>query len=183
MQSNIETFNYDGKAIEFEIITGKNLMVNATAMAKVFDKQINEFTSNDTTKSFILACLNNGNSRYLMIENLSDLIQSKQKSGTWMHLILALKFAAWLNPDFELWVYSTIDQLIFGHFAQIEESLKESAKRRNNIETLRNQLRETEVYRDLEKLELEEKQAVYQRGKVNRMQLSLFSEQTKEGDN
>ena len=29
-----------------------------------------------------------------------------------MHRILALKFAAWLSPSFELWVYITIDRIL-----------------------------------------------------------------------
>ena len=33
-----------------------------------------------------------------------------------MHRILALKFAAWLDPDFELWVYNTIDNILFGNY-------------------------------------------------------------------
>ena len=32
--------------------------------------------------------------------------------GTWMDEKLALKFAAWLSPEFELWVYDRIQELI-----------------------------------------------------------------------
>jgi len=32
--------------------------------------------------------------------------------GTWMNETLALKFAAWLNPKFELWVYGKIKELL-----------------------------------------------------------------------
>lgn len=55
-------------------------------------------------------------------------MDARQKSGTWMHRILALKFAAWLNPDFEIWVYSTIERILFGKHAQREESLERSLK-------------------------------------------------------
>ena len=41
-----------------------------------------------------------------------------------MHRILALKFAAWLNSDFELWVYSTIEQLMFGKYVEREKSFE-----------------------------------------------------------
>ncbi|GAB3568826.1 hypothetical protein GCM10027578_22130 [Spirosoma luteolum] len=58
--------------------------------------------------------LKNGNSRFLGIEKESDLYTSRQRSGTWMHRILALKFAAWLDPRFEIWVYLTIDQIVQG---------------------------------------------------------------------
>ncbi|MEM1121660.1 MAG: KilA-N domain-containing protein, partial [Bacteroidota bacterium] len=32
--------------------------------------------------------------------------------GTWMDEKLALKFAAWLSPNFELWVYDRIQELL-----------------------------------------------------------------------
>jgi hypothetical protein len=41
-----------------------------------------------------------------------------------MHRVLALKFAAWLSPDFELWVYTTIDKLLFGKYVEREKSLE-----------------------------------------------------------
>jgi hypothetical protein len=43
-----------------------------------------------------------------------------------MHRVLAIKFAAWLSPRFELWVYLTIDQLLFGFAIEIEDSISES---------------------------------------------------------
>jgi len=32
--------------------------------------------------------------------------------GTWMNQKLALKFAGWLSPEFELWVYDRIEELL-----------------------------------------------------------------------
>ena len=64
------------------------------------------------------------NSSFLGIESEEDLYTSKQKSGTWMHRILALKFAAWLDPDFEVWVYSTIESLLFGRHVKREQSFE-----------------------------------------------------------
>lgn len=43
------------------------------------------------------------------------------KQGTWVHPQLALKLAAWLNPEFEVWVYATIEKL----FTQGEVKLKD----------------------------------------------------------
>lgn len=53
-----------------------------------------------------------------------------------MHRILALKFAAWLSPDFELWVYSTIDKLLFGKYAEREKSLERSLSLQNEMNNL-----------------------------------------------
>jgi hypothetical protein len=118
MNKQTETINflYNDQEIQFTTGGKNSVMVNATQMAKIYGKQVNDFLSNNATQNFIDECLKNGNSRFLGIENKEDLISSKQKSGTFMHRILALKFAAWLNPEFELWVYFTIDKVLFDHY-------------------------------------------------------------------
>ena len=93
-----------------------------------------------------------------------------------MHRILALKFAAWLNPDFEVWVYSTIDHILFGHYKRMEESLKSSAKRKNRMNDLETELMQNPTYLEFRKLQIEERQSAYKRGKSNRNQLDVFQE-------
>ena len=173
----IVKFNYNDQQISFQPEDGRKLMVNATEMAKAFDKKVNHFLENEGTQNFINACLKSRNSGFLGIEKETDLLDSKQKSGTWMHRVLALKFAAWLNPDFEVWVYSTIENLIFGNFKRLEESLKQSAKRKAMIENLKESLAEDERFQELERLELEERQAAYRRRSENSAQLDLFKSQ------
>lgn len=153
---------------------GENLMVNATEMARPFEKKVENFTRMDSTKSFIDECLKNANSRFLRIESEYELIRSVQKSGTWMHRVLALKFAAWLSPAFELWVYSTIDEILFGHYREMEKNLRVSADRQDKIEELKHDLRRHEQFLELEELMAQERRAAYQRGKFNKNQLSLF---------
>jgi hypothetical protein len=85
-------------------------MVNATEMAKVFGKSMYDYTRAKSTKKFIEACRKPQFRGLLSIEKEEDLIVSRQKSGTWMHRVLDLKFVAWLNSDFEFWVYTTIDR-------------------------------------------------------------------------
>lgn len=175
MKIEILKFEFGKDIIEFEIVNG-NVMVNATQMAKIFEKQVNEFTSNSGTKSFIEECLKNGNSRFISVEKEEDLIVSRQKSGTFMHRILALKFAAWLDPAFELWVYSTIDKILFDHYKRLEESLKESAIRKDRIEKIEDQLNSIPEFQELQTLKLIERQEAYKRSKENRNQLEMFRE-------
>ena len=96
-------FSFENKDIEFIVDENNNVKVNATQMAKTFGKKIENFTRIENTKNFISACLKNANKRFLNIKKEEDLLISIQKSGTWMHEVLALKFAAWLNADFEVW--------------------------------------------------------------------------------
>ena len=116
-----EVCNFNGNVITF-VTNNESMMLNATEMAKIYGKQVNEFMSNDGTKAFISSCLKNGKSRFFNVEKEDDLVISRQKTGTWMHRVLALKFAAWLNPDFEVWVYCTIENLLFERYIKIEQS-------------------------------------------------------------
>lgn len=45
--------------------------------------------------------------------------------GTWMHQKLALKLAAWLSPEFELWVYDRIEELLTTGKTEIKPLSKE----------------------------------------------------------
>ena len=115
---------FNDKIISFEK-DQKNVMVNATQMAKVFEKEVTHFIQNDGTEKFINVCLKTRNSEFLGIKNREDLVTGEQKSGTWMHRILALKFAAWLDVKFELWVWTTIDQIILGHYREVKAAMYE----------------------------------------------------------
>lgn len=185
----LQVFTYNKQEIEFDL-AGGDLMVNATEMAKIFGKKVEDFSRLDKTEDFIQAYLRKVNERYHEEYNIGtgksglngksrliskgDIIYSRKKSGTWMHRILALKFAAWLNPDFEVWIYQTIDDLLFGTYRRMEESLRLSAQRKNRIEELKNALGSTTEFLELQRLELEERQASYGRTKENRNQLQLF---------
>ena len=133
-------FIYNDQTVEF--LPGENVMVNATQMASIFGKEVNEFTSNKSTKLFIKACLKTGNSRFLKVKYESDLIDSKQKSGTWMHRILALKFAAWLDPNFEVWVFATIDKILLGHYKEQKEATTAKLLAERELELKREELLE-----------------------------------------
>ncbi len=109
-------FIYEDHEIDFKPSGIDNVMVNATQMAKIFGKQVNEFTTSRNTKAFMEASLKSENYHFLNVQEETELVDSRKKSGTWMHRILALKFAAWLDPEFELWVYSTIDSILLGHY-------------------------------------------------------------------
>jgi hypothetical protein len=173
LQTIPQRFIFGDKEVDFEI-TGSSVMVNATQMAKIFGKLPKDFLNNENTKAFMLECLNKGNSPYLAIENSEDLVSSVQKTGTWMHRILALKFAAWLSPAFEFWIYSVIDELLFGHYREMEDMLRRSAETRNRIDSLREELREDDRFAELESLEVLYKQYLRNRSRKTTNQLELF---------
>ena len=114
-------FVYNHQSIEF-LQGDNNIMVNATQMAKVFNKRIDFFLKSDNTKAFMEELKFPPNGGNLNPLKKDEIIKSKGRLGTYMHRILALKFAAWLDPKFELWVFSTIDKIIFAQFQEIKET-------------------------------------------------------------
>ena len=83
-------------------------MVNATQMAKPFEKSATHWLRNQSTQEFITtyAELRNCNS--------SDLVQVTygDNGGTWMHEDVALEFARWLSPAFAIWCNDRIKELL-----------------------------------------------------------------------
>lgn len=174
-------FKFEESEITFLMSKDNNVMVNATEMAKVFDANVGHFLANDGTEKFINSCLNNRNSDYLNVKTREDLVNAKQKSGTLMHRVLALKFAAWLSPDFEVWVYSTIEKLLFGKHVDREKSLERTLLLKNELHEL--SLKEEKTGADFERYlkidaELKREKAIranLTRETVTEMQ-SLFEE-------
>lgn len=137
-KSKMETkiCKFEENDITFLLSKENSMMVNATEMAKVFNSNVGHFLANDGTKKFIEACLNNRNSDYLNVKTKEDLVIAKQNSGTLMHRVLAIKFAAWLSPDFEVWVYSTIEKILFGKHVEREQSLERTIILKNEMHEL-----------------------------------------------
>lgn len=141
MENTIRYF--EGHEITFDFNKNNLVMINATQMAKPFGKKVNDFMSNESTIAFVNEVLNSGDSRNLNIFSQSDLYRSSQKTGTWMHRILALKFAAWLSPAFEVWVYSTIENILFGRHVEREKSLERSLRMQKEQSYLKDKIQKT----------------------------------------
>ena len=173
MQS-VQIFEFNGQQVEFDL-NSANIMVNATEMAKIYNARMSDFFANESTKRFISACLNNGNSRYLGLTKEEDLYVSKQRSGTWMHRVLALKFAAWLDPEFELWVYITIDKIMFG---TTRTDLKEKAAAELRRKELHDKLMtESPEYAEMIELQWKASDMGKKINKNMRSQLTMFEKE------
>lgn len=112
--SDITIFDYEGQQISFEFADG-NKMINATQMAKPFGKPVGNFLRLKETKEYISLL----EERYSDVNIAREALRvvkggdaSEGLQGTWMDEKLALKFAAWLSPRFELWVYDRIQELL-----------------------------------------------------------------------
>ncbi|SEQ61401.1 KilA-N domain-containing protein [Neolewinella agarilytica] len=112
--SDVRKFNYNNQVVTFEFVDGQS-MVNATQMAKPFPKKAPaDFLRLNSTKSFVLALEEDykrgGSPKEVLriVKGGNDV----ELQGTWMDEHLALKFAGWLAPEFEVWVYKKIRELL-----------------------------------------------------------------------
>lgn len=104
-------FTYNEAEICFSVDPlDKNVMVNATEMAKVFDKRTGDYLANDSTKLFIDEL-----KRTLIGVQIID---DRGRNGIYFDRRLALDFAAWLDVKFRVWIFITLDDIIFGSYKQ-----------------------------------------------------------------
>lgn len=151
---NVLHYIYNGKTIDFSL-ADNNIMINATQMANAFDKRVANYLANKETQDFIkilksfLEKQNNlppfGGRSDANLSEMSDRSESKiiktiNGKATWMHRHLAIHFAMWLSPEFQLWIITTIDRLLLGHFRELKEATTEKLLAQQALEDKRKEL-------------------------------------------
>lgn len=161
----VQTFSYKGNDVSFDF-SQKDVMINATDMAKAYGKDVFAFTRLPNVKKFAKTL----SSKY----GVPALKTSSGKNGiTWMQRKLAVRFAAWLDADFEFWIYDKVEEHLFGNTVKAIYSMQE---KKNKLAKLKAELRESSnLFNELEKLELELRQLQYKFRKHINNQIQLFA--------
>ena len=129
-------FKFNNIEIPFNLSSGPdNIMVEVTKMAKAYGKSIYEWKRLPSTQKFL---------NDLMIEQgfsrLEDLIYS-EKSGvdgkrgggcTWMHVLVLIEFARWLDSKFAIWCNKIIFEVIKQRY-QVELNQKDATINNQNL--------------------------------------------------
>ena len=105
---NVQILKYNDTSISFQL-EGKHKMINATHMAKEFNKRPVDWLKIQQTKDFLDALSKVKN------VTLTDLVivrKGGNDSGTWMQKDVALAFAQWLSPQFHAWCIARIQELL-----------------------------------------------------------------------
>jgi Arc/MetJ-type ribon-helix-helix transcriptional regulator len=149
---------FEEQEIAFDLFKG-DLMVNATEMAKPFGKRVNNFLVNEQTKAFINALIKseefqhkNGFSglefqstkRTEILKLVYETRRKRAHTGTYMCEELAIQFAMWLSPEFNVWVIQTVQKIIFGNnpelvreavmnMPRVQRDLNTKRRKRNRI--------------------------------------------------
>lgn len=103
-----QIFNYNGNNITFQFGNG-NVMINATDMAKHFNKRPTDYLRTQSAIDLINAIAVR---QKCVTADLVRVVQGGNSQGTWMHEDIALDFAQWLSVDFKLWCNDRIKELL-----------------------------------------------------------------------
>ncbi len=83
-------------------------MVNITKIAKVFGKNVNDWSKTAQTQSFFNAFRKKYGETNIIVSKIGG---NSQNQGTWVHRKVAIKFAGWISSDFEVWCIDMLDKL------------------------------------------------------------------------
>lgn len=124
-REGIDSVVFNGQSF---LVRGIDRYWDATGMTQAYGKRVNNFLRTDSTQRYLAAL-----SRKLGIpvesEQGNSLVYRTQRgggtvdSGTWVHQQVALKLAAWLNEDFEVWVWDVIEKLFNTGSVQLRDEL------------------------------------------------------------
>jgi hypothetical protein len=121
MAIQLITARYGEMSVQFQ----ENGFINATAIAKQFNKQPRDYLKTEQTKNYI-----NSIKRIFLIDENQLVIVKKGSvengGGTWLHPKLAIDFARWLSPDFAVWCDLQIERILHSNAANdtLSEFLK-----------------------------------------------------------
>lgn len=121
MTNQLMTFEYEDKKIEFQFRDKGKLMVNASQMAEAFDKRLDHFMESGSVKIFKETLIRPPYGGLIGVFSEKDIVDNRKRNGLWVHRLLAIKLAAWLNPVFEVWIYMTIDKILTGDYTEVLE--------------------------------------------------------------
>jgi len=99
--------------------------INATAIAKQFNKLPKDYLKSERTKEYIESIR-----RIILIEQNQLVIvrggSTENGGGTWLHPKLAIDFARWLDSDFAVWCDLQIERILHSNTANdtLSEFLK-----------------------------------------------------------
>lgn len=116
--NSITVFSYEDTGIAFKAYDG-TAMVNATQMAKPFNKQVTRWLNRQSIREFLpeLAKVRN-----CTLDDLVQVVKGGNNPGTWMHEDVALEFARWLSPMFAIWCNDRIKELLTTGSVSIQQA-------------------------------------------------------------
>lgn len=173
LQNSIQIFQYNGSPVSFE--KGDSVMVNATEMAKAFDKTTKDWLRTKSAEEFITSL---SAVRQICPSALVQVVKGGNgEQGTWMHEDVALEFARWLSPAFSIWCNDHIKELLT---TGVTTSSDDDAAIAHAMEILNRRLEQAKAEKQLLEAKAQEQERVIkeQAPQVEYYQKVLNSEST-----
>jgi len=124
--SALITAEYQGKSYSFRA----DGWFNATEAAKRRGKDAHEWVRLPETKRY-LAALERTYGKIPYVE--TSRARADRGGGTWLHPKLAVRFASWLDVDFEIWCDMLIDKILHGESLDVVDDRLTTAQDRISI--------------------------------------------------
>lgn len=131
-------------------------MVNATEMAKAFDKRPIIWLQSKSTEEFLNEL---SKVRNLTLADLVQVTRGGDNPGTWMHEDVALEFARWLSPAFSIWCNDHIKELLT---TGVTTSSDDDAAIAHAMEILNRRLEQAKAEKQLLEAKAQEQERVIQ---------------------
>lgn len=151
-----EVFIYNNAPVTFQLGNG-DVLVNATQMAKPFNKRPNDYLGLPSTNEL----LNAATRKYGRSEN--QLVKVINGVGTWLHEDIALDFAQWLSVDFKLWCNDRIKELLRHGMTATPETIEQLIANPDTLIQLAQQLKAERI----------EKERLAEQNELHKQQLQL----------
>ena len=133
VNNDLVVFKFNNIEIPFNLSSGPdNIMVEVTKMAKAYGKKIAEWRRLPSTQKLISQILNMGFPHIKNEEDLIKTIKGRYGGGTWMHQLLLIDFAEWLDSEFSVWCKITLIEAIKNRY-QIELNQKDNTINNQNL--------------------------------------------------
>lgn len=119
-------FTFNGNNVTFKNQDG-SVMVNATEMAKSFNKLPGDWIRQKSTEEFLETL---SSDKGIPISALIQVVKGgndKSSQGTWLHEDAAIEFARWLSPMFAIWCNDRIKEII--QYGKIEQDIEPGSYR------------------------------------------------------
>jgi hypothetical protein len=139
---SLEIFNYKNS----NPVSISNGMINATEMAKAFEKRPSDYLKTKSAKEYLLF-LNQAPS----INYALHVVNGGSHQGTWMCYELALDFAKWLSLDYHHWINLKLKELLKTGQTQLSNEEQDSNRSKAFIKALEEQIK---IEREKEALQL-----------------------------
>ena len=151
MKTNFKTleFIYQDTQIHFILGNEGNVMINATEMAKAFNKKLDNYMRLDSTKNLISELILDEKSISAPSHLREQNVVYATNRATYFNRILALDFATWIDIKFKIWIYKSIDKILFGDLpVKRKEDLELKADLMIKNQNLLEKLHESELYQE-----------------------------------